>query len=388
MSEDTEMKIVIMGGKLQGVEAAYLARKAGWHVVVIDRSADIPAFGLAHTFIRDDIRTPADLEAYTADADLLLPAMENSTTLACLQKFSLRQDVPVLFDFEAYKLTSSKTESNNLFDRLGIPTPRPWPACGFPLVVKPSYGSGSRAVRVHRDARRFELPSGQWPERHVIQEFVEGPQFSIEVVGCPGAYLALQVTELEVDPSFDCKRVTAPSGLPPELEAAFQAVAVRIADALHLKGLMDVEAVLHEGKFKILEIDARFPSQTPTAVWESSGVNMLEMLADFFLSPPAVQKSTARRHQGVIYEHIRVSRGKLEVVGEHAMSQAGALQVQTDFFGADEALTDFHIQKETWVATLICTETTRRDAWQKRNQVVADICRHFEIRDTSDSTGV
>jgi pyrrolysine biosynthesis protein PylC len=310
--------------------------------------------------------------------------MENSATLACLQQFSLRQDVPVLFDFEAYKLTSSKTESNSLFDRLGIPTPRPWPACGFPLVVKPSHGSGSRAVRVHRDARRFELPSAKWPESHVIQEFVEGPQFSIEVVGWPGAYSALQVTELEVDPAFDCKRVTAPSGLPPELEAAFQAVAVRIADALNLKGLMDVEAVLHDGKFKILEIDARFPSQTPTAVWGSSGVNMLELLADFFLSPPVVQKSTARSHQGVIYEHIRVSRSELEVVGEHAMSQAGALQVQTDFFGADEALTDFHNQKETWVATLICVEATRRNARQKRNQVVADICRHFGIRDTGE----
>ena len=32
------MKAVVIGGKLQGVEAAYLAKKAGWEVVLIDKS--------------------------------------------------------------------------------------------------------------------------------------------------------------------------------------------------------------------------------------------------------------------------------------------------------------------------------------------------------------
>jgi pyrrolysine biosynthesis protein PylC len=378
------MKVVVMGGKLQGVEAAYLARKAGWEVVVIDRHSKAPASGLAHSFIQTEIRSPSDLDRYSADADLILPAIE-SATLACLREFSGTEDVPVLFDFAAYDLTSSKTASNRFFDKHGIPAPRPWPACGFPLVVKPSRGSGSRAVRVYHDGRHFQLPPGPWSQTHVIQEFVQGPQFSIEVVGRPNAYVALQTTDLTMDSSYDCSRVKTPGSLSPELEDDFQSIARSIAGAINLKGLMDVEAVLHDDQLKVLEIDARLPSQTPTAVWWSSGVNMLELLADAFVSDSWAVKSLVEHPKGVVYEHIRVSRDRLETVGEHAMSQAGALRLQSDFFGADEALTSAYNHGKAWVATLICREATRREACCKRNRVVADLCRHFRLTDFSNT---
>ena len=38
----TMRKIAVVGGKLQGTEACYLA-KAGWHVIPIDRNKDVPA---------------------------------------------------------------------------------------------------------------------------------------------------------------------------------------------------------------------------------------------------------------------------------------------------------------------------------------------------------
>ena len=36
------MKIAIIGGKLQGTEAVYLAKKAGFEIILIDRDAQVP----------------------------------------------------------------------------------------------------------------------------------------------------------------------------------------------------------------------------------------------------------------------------------------------------------------------------------------------------------
>ena len=49
------MRLAVVGGKLQGTEAAYLAGEAGYEVVLIDRRAERPAAGLAaevHVFAR------------------------------------------------------------------------------------------------------------------------------------------------------------------------------------------------------------------------------------------------------------------------------------------------------------------------------------------------
>jgi pyrrolysine biosynthesis protein PylC len=44
------MRVVVAGGKLQGIEAAYLAHQAGWSVLLIDREASPPARGLCDQF--------------------------------------------------------------------------------------------------------------------------------------------------------------------------------------------------------------------------------------------------------------------------------------------------------------------------------------------------
>ncbi len=368
-----------MGGKLQGVEAVYLAKKAGWETFVIDRKPNGPASGLCDAFIQADIKTPDDLNRRVAGADLLIPAMENNETLAFLKKSPPKGDIPVLFDFSAYAVSSSKKTSNRLFHQLRIPAPVPWPACGFPVVIKPSLGSGSRGVRIFHDASQLRAHTNRSSGEQIMQQFVHGPLFSVEVVGRSGKFFALQTTELEMDSMFDCKRVTAPTDLHPNHISEFESIAVRLAESLSLQGLMDVEAVFNDNMFKILEIDARLPSQTPTAVWWSAGVNLLGLLTRCFLSGEEIKKPVASSSKGVVYEHIRVKGNLLETAGEHIMSESDALYLQHDFFGADEALTNYRPHRHEWVATLINSAETRQAAWEKRNRVVADIRRHFDL---------
>jgi pyrrolysine biosynthesis protein PylC len=148
---------------------------------------------------------------------------------------------------------------------------------------------------------------------------------------------------------------------------------------MRLKGLMDVEVILHDSTLKVLEVDARLPSQTPTAVFWSTGINILEMLADQFLRKGDPDRGNINAPKGVVYEHIQVTPNRLEVAGEHLISGKDALQIRKDFFGANEAITNYMPHRQDWVATLIISEQSREMAWQRRNNVISDIRQHFEL---------
>ena len=264
------MLVAVAGGNLQGVEAAYLAQKAGWEVLLIDKTANVPASGLCSAFIQLDVTRRKELNYAIRSADLLIPALENDPALDALVCESSNANIPITFDQSAYRISSSKIRSDRFFNEIGLPLPESWPQCGFPVVVKPSNASGSKGVRIfnaQEEMERFcalDFSSRSW----VLQEYLQGPSFSLEVLGIPGNYITLQVTDLNMDREYDCKRVTAPTVLSSELVSTFKKNAVEIASALNLKGLMDVEVILNKGELKILEIDARLPSQPASILYK------------------------------------------------------------------------------------------------------------------------
>jgi pyrrolysine biosynthesis protein PylC len=67
------------------------------------------------------------------------------------------------------------------------------------------------------------------------------------------------------------------------------------------------------------------------------------------------------------------------------MTEGGPLKLQGEFFGADEALTNFEPGKDRWVATLIFSGTNRQQACEKRNHSIAEIVRRLEIKEVIDS---
>jgi pyrrolysine biosynthesis protein PylC len=369
----------VVGGNLQGVEAAYLAKKAGWEVTVIDRKAVVPAAGLGDRFSQVNITTQKDLARALKGVDLVIPALENHDALACLERWSQNSEIPFAFDPLAYAISSSKVKSDQLFARIDVPTPLPWPECDFPVLAKPSMGSGSHKVKVFHNSENLHAHQNESVEERVIQEFLPGPSYSVEVVGRPGNYLPLQVTDLHMDANYDCKRVLAPTDLTPSLISEFEKISSSIAEQMALKGLMDVEVILHDSTLKVLEVDARLPSQTPTAVFWSTGINILEMLADLFLSKSDPNRGNMDAPRGVVYEHIKVTPNRLEVAGEHLIAGTDALQIRENFFGANEAITNYTPRRQEWVATLIISEETREMAWQRRNSVISDIRQHFEL---------
>jgi pyrrolysine biosynthesis protein PylC len=376
------VRLLVVGGKLQGTEAVYLAAKAGHETVLVDRRADPPASGLADRVVVADITGDEDRARLLArSCDAVLPACEDLATLTWLARRVPGWDVPLLFDIDAYRVSESKVASRALFAELGVPRPAPWPECGFPAVVKPDSASGSEGVRVVADeaqlrAARESLEAAG--HAVVVEEYVVGPSLSLEVLGWGGRAVPLQVTGLEFDAVYDCKRVVAPVGeaaggdraaapfdwadaVEAGTLAAFAAAAVRLGEGLHLNGLMDVEVMVRGGEPKVLEIDARLPSQTPTAVLWSSGLNIVDALlaTGAATAPPSVDRSPRR---ACVYEHVHAHAGLLEVLGEHVMGSAGPLTLVPGFFGADEALTDYKPGAVAWSATLIATGASVAEA--------------------------
>jgi pyrrolysine biosynthesis protein PylC len=382
------MKVAVVGGRLQGIEAAYLARQAGWQVSLIDRDPNVPAKGLAHSFIQSDVTiNAADMFVLYKEMDLIIPALENQTALKYLNDLAKRKGYPLAYDDSAYAISSSKKKSDALFKTMGLPAPQSYPGCGYPIIVKPSGLSGSQGIRKIHDKKELaefhhkkNPHNGNW----IIQEFLEGPSFSLEIFGVNGKFRPLQPTIIEVDTRFDCKRVVAPAGLSRTLWNRFDEIAVALAGSVGLKGIMDIEVILHENELKILEIDARLPSQTPTVVLKSSGINMLELLFDIFSRGKIPEIPPIVNERPVIYEHIRVSSQTLEVLGEHIISEARPLRYQRDFFGADEALTDFDSDHRNWVATLILMGKNKGEVAQKHLRVLETIRQTFGLRESSN----
>ncbi len=377
------MKIAVVGGKLQGTEATYLAHKAGWEVILIDKSPASPALGMADEFHQIDVVSQASkLPAVLQSADLVIPALEEPLALLSLELVAKEEDIPLAFDAPSYRISSSKIRSDALFAELDLPAPRLWPHCGLPLLAKPSGSSGSRGVRrigSREELLTFLAEAEAREESWCVQEFLEGPSYSLEVFGSQGNFVSLQTTTIEVDETYDCKRVLAPADLSPELKNNFDDLTRRIASALDLKGIMDVEVILHADTLKVLEIDARLPSQTPTAVYHSTGLNMIKLLADVFVGGSLPHSLALDRERSVIYEHIKVGPESIEVAGEHIMAAAGPLKLRDNFFGADEAITDYEPGKVSWAATLIHVDESCDLVWARREATIQALKNHFGI---------
>lgn len=364
------MKIAIIGGKLQGTEAAYLAMKAGFETLIVDKNPGVPARGLCSEFLCCDVhKREKKLIEKLKEADFVLPAMENWELLRAVEAICEEQLIPLAFDMEAYEITASKIRSDQLIQENHIPAPAYYPDCQGSCIAKPSEGSGSEGIQIIRaeDACDF-LASKECPEQWIIQEFLQGPSYSIEVIGCADSYQAYEVTKIHMDEVYDCKRVTAPCPITKNQLEGFEQLGIQLAKMVNLYGIMDVEVIDDHGQFKVLEIDARIPSQTPTVVYQTSGINLLEEIADLIVNGKPIKKDTKLKRY-CSYEHYLWEDGKLKEVGEHIMASANVLTYRERFMGADEVISDYERGTDRWRGTFINVADTQEELERKRNDM-------------------
>ena len=353
---------------MQGTEAVYLAKKAGIRSLLIDKNPLAPASEVCDEMgVFDVLKQGEQFIAFLKKADFILPAIENDEVHASLLEISEKHGFKLAFDIKAYALTSSKLKSDELMRRHGIPAPNYFPDCKGPYMLKPSGGSGSADVFPAENAEEVRQflsehdKHGDW----IVQEYLTGPSYSIEIIGTPGMYRTYEITEIHMDDGYDCKMVTAPCDIPESLKKGLSETAVKLAGLIGLSGVMDVEVIDHEGDLKVLEIDARIPSQTPMAVYHSSGVNLLSELADVTIKGKFTSEIPKRRRYAAI-EHYLINETGVHPKGEHIMGEGRPLLYMENFFGADEALTDYDGGRVPWRGTFINSGETAEELAEKR----------------------
>jgi pyrrolysine biosynthesis protein PylC len=226
-------------------------------------------------------------------------------------------------------------------------------------------------------------------EGYIVQECLDGPSYSIEVIGRPGDYRTYAITQIHVDGARDCNLVTTPCAVTEEQDAELRASAVRLAEAVGLRGIMDVEAILHDGRMKVLEIDARLPSQTPAAILASTGVNFAEELMDCFAAAaPRKDASPSQPRDGAAwpsreggsaaplhaaYENLLVTRGGIHPLGEHIMGAAGPLTLREGWCGSDFSMADWSGGCAEFRGVFLSAAGTEEALAQKRERMMVGL---------------
>ncbi|MDO4553563.1 MAG: 3-methylornithine--L-lysine ligase PylC [Lachnospiraceae bacterium] len=355
------IQILVVGGKLQGIEVTYLAKKAGYHVTVADKRKHAPAFGIADRVeVIDILKEEERFTRLFQEADVVIPAMEKKAVLEKLSCFGERFHIPVIFDPKAYEISSSKKKSNELFEKLDLPMPGRYGENAFPVIIKPDGLSGSVGVKKAKSKEEAEEILKEMGENAVVQEFLEGRSFSLEVIGDGNQFYFPQITEVVIDKGYDCKRIIAPASLSKKQEKQFYHMAEKLAKALKIRGIFDIEVICHNGVLKILEIDARFPSQTPISVYQSSGINMIQLLVELTLKKSA--RAEKKKEEVCYYQQISVEPDRILVKGEHILTDCKELYVKEHFFGAKEGITDYKKGAKAFKAILIVTAKTEKEA--------------------------
>lgn len=136
---------------------------------------------------------------------------------------------------ESTRITTNKYAMREVLSRNGLPCPKFTKSndpgeiadiCGdFPLIVKPTDRSGSRGVTKVNDIQELEhaisrAASESFSSGCIIEQFVSGREYSVEMISWQGVHHFLQITEKETssEPYFVEKGHHQPADIPQSIK--------------------------------------------------------------------------------------------------------------------------------------------------------------------------
>lgn len=299
------MTVLVLGGGLRGAAACYLAKKAGHRVILCGKKQNSPALGLCDEFVLFD---PKNLPA----ADCIFPAAAEEALLAPFRGEKL------LFDPLAQAVCRSKLAGDDYLEAHGYPHPQRFPRGSEPYIVKPDADSYGRGIWATED---FCEVGGAVNANFLTQEELTGPVVSVTVWGRPGAYGSAPVLGLKTDDRYDLCEAFLPAPIPAEAAEAFAADARRLAEEIGLEGLLEVQAVFHGGKCKIIEMNGHLPELSALCLFAGAGINLVQEL----MAPGAAA--------GELRPCRCLCRKNGEAVGRRSAGDAGPMQAADTGFG-------------------------------------------------------
>src|SRR5216683_295042 len=155
---------------------------------------------------------------------------------------------------------------------------------GYPVLVRPSYVLGGRAMEIVHDRRELQRymvwAIGAMPRGTVlVDKYLQGDEVEVDAVTdgdtvvIPGVMKHVERAGVH---SGDSYAVYPAPGLEPSALENVVDYTIRIARHLRLRGLVNVQYVVHRGKVYVLEVNPR-ASRTVPFLSKVTGVPMVDM---------------------------------------------------------------------------------------------------------------
>jgi carbamoyl-phosphate synthase large subunit len=170
-------------------------------------------------------------------------------------------------DPEIARSTFDKYETHRLLSRLGLPSPPTVlpgePVGHFPVMVKPRWGSGARSIHRADDPRAAEFFVDYIGEPAMVQWFMDGPEFSMDVL-CDLRGRCLNAIPRTMIESRGGESIKGTVIADPELVHLGR----RVAEALGVRGPATIQAFRdREIGLGITDVNTRFGGAFPAPTY-------------------------------------------------------------------------------------------------------------------------
>ena len=327
-------KILIIGASILQLPAILKAKEKGYYVGVADYNPK--AVGVAYADAFFDVST-IDVDGVVAVAKAFQP--EGIMTLAT--------DMPMRsiaaackacglpgIDLETAIKATDKGEMIKAFEAHNVE--HPWyyivkedkayhsvkSRITYPCIVKPTDNAGSRGVVLVQSAEDLDAAYSYARNESrggavIVEEYLQGPEFSVEVMVIDGEPQVLQVTDKLTTgaPHFVEMGHNQPSRQASENVARIQDLACRAVKAIGIRmGPAHVELILTERGPKMVELGARMGGDCITThlVPLSTGIDMVGATID--IACGKTPDLTPKYNKGAAIRYLQTASGVLRQV--------------------------------------------------------------------------
>ena len=321
-------KILILGASILQLPAIKEALSMGLTVVAVDWNPD--AIGFSEPGVTREVVSTIDIpgvveaaKRHRVDGVMTLATDMPMRSVAAVAK---ALNLPGISEDCAIKATD-KAEMRKALDAAGVPIPKFFRAASEeafwaataqltpPFMIKPADSSGSRGIFKIDPGKndKASLASAYAYSKSasrsgvvVVEEFMEGPEVSVETLTADGVCRVIQITDKCTTgaPHFVETGHSQPSMLPDAVKEQIKRVAIAANAAIGItSGPSHTEIIVTKDGPKIVELGARLGGDCITThlVPLSTGVNLVRCCIQIALGEapdlqPTIQKGSAIRY--------------------------------------------------------------------------------------------